>query len=213
MKSGRLERLLGDLRDLHRVLGDRVTARWHRSLPFPDELFDRWERARQLGFGDKTSIYQDSYVYGDVKVGANTWIGPSTILDGTGRLVIGDYCSISAGVQIYTHDTVRWAVSGGRAPYEHAPVTIHDCCHIGANSVIGRGVTVGPHAVIGALSFVNADVPPRSVAVGVPARVIGTVDIDAKGEMTIRYTTRGARGTPNGNRRPRAATPRRRRSR
>jgi acetyltransferase-like isoleucine patch superfamily enzyme len=101
-------------------------------------------------------------------------------------------------------------VSGGRAGYEHAPVTIHDCCHIGANSVIGRGVTVGPHAVIGALSFVNADVPPRSVAVGVPARVIGTVDIDAKGEMTIRYTERGARATTNGSRRARAATPRRR---
>jgi acetyltransferase-like isoleucine patch superfamily enzyme len=212
MRSSRLERLLGDLRELHQALGDRVAARWHRSLPFPDELFDRWERARRLGFGDQTSIYQDSYVYGDVTVGAHTWIGPSTILDGTGGLVIGDYCSISAGVQIYTHDTVRWAVSGGRAPYEHAPVTIRDCCHIGAQSVIGRGVTVGPHAVIGALSFVNADVPPRSVAVGVPARVIGTIEIDAGGEMTIRYTSAARRAAPNGHR-TRVPAARRRRAR
>ena len=213
MRSNRLERLLSDLRELHEGLGDRVAARWHRSLPFPDELFDRWERARRLGFGDRTSIYQDSYVYGNVKVGAHTWIGPSTILDGTGGLVIGDYCSISAGVQIYTHDTVRWAVSGGRAPYEHAPVTIHDCCHIGGQSVIGRGVTVGPHAVIGALSFVNANVPPRSVAVGVPARVIGTIDIDATGKMTIRYTDTGRGGARNGGHRTTVAVPRRRRGR
>jgi acetyltransferase-like isoleucine patch superfamily enzyme len=187
MRSGRLERLLHDLRELHQMLGDRVTARWQRSLPFPDELFDRWERARRLGFGDKTSIYQDSYVYGDVKVGTNTWIGPSTVLDGSGGLVIGDFCSISAGVQIYTHDTVRWAVSGGRARYEHAPVTIHDCCHIGAQTVINRGVSVGPQSVVGAMSFVNRDVPPRSVAVGVPARVVGTIDVTDDGAMTFHY--------------------------
>ena len=185
-----LERLLADLRELHGVLRSDVRERWQRSLPFADEIFDRWERAQALGFGPKSSIYQDSYVYGDVSVGADTWIGPSTVLDGTGRLAIGHHCSISAGVQIYTHDTVKWAVTGGRAAYDHAPVTIHDCCHIGAHTVIGPGVSVGPHAIVGALSFVNRDVPPYAVAVGAPARVIGTVEIADDAAVTIRYFER-----------------------
>ena len=50
-----------------------------------------------------------------VTVGAGTWIGPNTLLDGTGGLSIGASCSISAGVQIYTHDSVMWALSGGTA--------------------------------------------------------------------------------------------------
>ena len=185
-----LDRLLADLRDLHQALGSDLRERWQRALPFEEELFDRRERAQALGFGAKTSIYQASYVYGDVKVGANTWVGPGTILDGTGGLTIGDYCSISSGVHIYTHDTVKWAVTGGRAAYERAPVTIHDCCYVGPQAVIARGVSVGPHAIVGALSFVNADVPAYAVVVGAPARVIGTIELGDDGAVSIRYVER-----------------------
>ena len=99
---------------------------------------DRWERARTLGFGANASVYASAYVYGDVRVGGDTWIGPFTILDGTGELTIGENCSISAGVQIYTHDSVRWALSGGEAAYERAPVRIGDHCYIGPQTVIPR---------------------------------------------------------------------------
>src|ERR1019366_8652869 len=67
----------------------------NRSLPFADLLFDRWERAKMLGFGEGTSVYDSTHVFGDVQVGKNTWIGPFTILDGSGGLTIGDNCSIS----------------------------------------------------------------------------------------------------------------------
>ena len=172
-----LKRVLDDLRELHRALGDDIRRRWRRALPLEEELFDRWERARSLGFGAGASIYQQSYVYGDVQVGEHTWIGPATILDGTGGLTIGDHCSFSAGVQIYTHDTVKWALTGGKAAYEYAPVHIGRCCHIGASAIIVKGVTIGPHSVIGASAFVNRDVPAYSVAVGVPARVIRRVEV------------------------------------
>lgn len=138
-----------------------------------------------LGFGEETSIYHNSYVYGSVKVGKHTWIGPFTLLDGGGGLTIGDFCSISAGVQIYTHDTVKWAVSGGKVPYEKSPVIIHDCCHIGALSVIARGVEIGPHSVVGAGSLVRRNVPPYTVVSGVPARTIGEVHVDPSGEVHL----------------------------
>jgi acetyltransferase-like isoleucine patch superfamily enzyme len=92
---------------LYEGLRDDVQARWKRDLPLEELLFDRWERAANLGFGDGTSIYHSSYVFGEVSVGRNTWIGPLVLLDGTGGLTIGDNCSISTGVQIYSHDTVK----------------------------------------------------------------------------------------------------------
>jgi acetyltransferase-like isoleucine patch superfamily enzyme len=141
-------------------------------LPFGDYVSDRWEKARILGFGEGTSIYDSAHVFGEVTVGRPTWIGPFTILDGSGGgLIIGDHCSISAGVQIYTHDTVAWATSGGSAAYDHAPTRIGSRCYIGPNAVIAKGVTIGDGATIGANSLVLNDVPADATAYGNPARV------------------------------------------
>jgi acetyltransferase-like isoleucine patch superfamily enzyme len=167
-----------ELRELRRQMDAAMRAQWHRSLPFDELLSDRWERAQELGFGEGASIYASSYVYGDVQVGRGTWIGPFTLLDGTGGLVIGNTCSISAGVQIYTHDTVKWALTGGAAEAERSPVSIGDCCHIGASTIIARGVTVGDHSVIGASSFLNRAIAPLTIAAGIPCRPIGRVDIN-----------------------------------
>ena len=163
--------------DLYEALRSDKRNRFNRDLPIDELLFDRWERARSLGFGEGTSIYHSALVYGEVKVGKGTWIGPNTLLDGSHQLTIGDSCSISAGVNIYTHDTVQWALSGGVAAYEGAPVTIGSCSHIGSHTVIAKGVTIGDHVVIGAASFVNRDIPPFTVAVGAPCRPIGRVEL------------------------------------
>ena len=159
------------LKKLYETLRVDMQNKFQRDLPLVELLFDRWERAETLGFGKGTSIYHSSYVYGDVIVGENTWIGPFTILDGTGSLKIGSFCSISAGVQIYTHDSVKWAISGGKASYEHAPVRIGDRCYIGPNTVISKGVSIGDESIIGAGSLVLSDIPPKSKAWGCPAKI------------------------------------------
>jgi acetyltransferase-like isoleucine patch superfamily enzyme len=147
-------------------------SKWNRSLPFADYIVDRWEKAKKLGFEEGCSIYDSSLVLGNVKVGRNTWIGPFTVLDGSGGLTIGEYCSISAGVQVYTHHTVNWSLSGGEQNSERASVNIGDRCYIGPNVIISKGVTVGDGCVIGANSLVNCDIPANHKAWGTPARII-----------------------------------------
>lgn len=186
--------LRDEMRALYEELRGRTREQWNRDLPFEELLFDRWERAASLGFGEGSSIYHNSYVYGDVSVGRNTWVGPFTLLDGTGGLTIGESCSISSGVQIYSHDTVRWAVSGGVTETERSPVSIGSFTYVGSQTVVGRGVTIGDHVVIGACSFVNRDIPAYTVAVGVPCRPIGTVAIGEDGSVTLDYHSARAAG-------------------
>jgi len=179
--------LLKEIRQLYKTLTERMKQKWNRDLPLEELLFDRWERAKQLGFGEGTNIYHNSYIYGDVRVGKYTWIGPFTLLDGTGGLEIGDYCNISSGVQVYTHDTVKRALSGGKAEYERAPVKIGNCCYIAPNTVITKGVTIGDHSLIGAYSLVNTDIPTNSIAFGIPAKVVGKIEISEEGEVKLIY--------------------------
>ncbi|MXP15158.1 acyltransferase [Altererythrobacter confluentis] len=162
---------LTQLRDMLTARREKLKNEYDRVLPFGDYVSDRWEKAQALGFGEGTSIYDSSHVFGEVSVGANTWIGPFTILDGSGGLQIGSNCSISAGVQIYSHDTVDWAISAGRAEYKLAPTKIGNNCYIGPNSVIAKGVSIGDQVIIGANSLVIQDVPSGAKAYGNPARI------------------------------------------
>lgn len=185
MNSNYLNAWLQRIRTLYEALRGITRARWQRDLPFTELIFDRWERARSLNFGEGSSMYHNSYVYGDIHVGKKTWIGPFVLLDGSGGLSIGDYCSVSAGVQIYTHDTVQWALTGGRAEAERSPVSIGNCTYIGSQAVILKGISIGEHCVIGACSLVNRDIPPFSIAFGTPARVVGRVSISNSGKAEL----------------------------
>jgi acetyltransferase-like isoleucine patch superfamily enzyme len=171
------EAVMAILREAYLAREQELAEKWQRSLPFQDAMFDRWERARRLGFGEGASIYNSACIFGRLAVGQGTWIGPYVILDASAsELSIGAWCSISTGVHIYTHDSVTWALSGGKRKARIAPVRIGDCTYIGSQSVIPAGVTVGRQVVIGANSFVNRDVPDRTIVAGSPARVIGHVE-------------------------------------
>lgn len=169
---------MDELLSLHEALRAAITDRWQRSLPFADELLDRWERAAYLGFGTGSSVYDSSLILGDVGVGDHTWIGPHTVLDGTGGpLSIGSYCMISSGAQVYTHHTVEWALTGGAAGPRRGPVSIGHRTYIGPQAVIGLGVDIGTQVVIGAGAFVNRDVPDGAIAYGTPARIVGRTEV------------------------------------
>ena len=159
------------LRSVVTELRARTKARFNRHVSIPDLIADRWETAQFYGFGEGTSCYNNVLILGDVKVGRHTWIGPNVILDGSGGLEIGDYCSISAGVQIYTHHTVAWSNSMGMAPIETQSTCLGSGVYVGPNSVIQQGCSIGDRAVIGAMSFVNCDIPADGRGHGVPFRL------------------------------------------
>ena len=166
---------------LYKKRRSETKKKWNRVLPFNELISDRWEKAQFLNGLSGSSVYDSSYVFGKVSIGKNTWIGPYTILDGSGgKLSIGEFCSISSGVQIYTHNTVKWALTKGKSDFEKKSVRIGDCCYIGPNSIIGMGSSIGKCSVIGSLSFVNSKIPPYSIAFGSPAKIVGKVIVKGK---------------------------------
>jgi acetyltransferase-like isoleucine patch superfamily enzyme len=120
-----------------------------------------------------------AWIVGAPEIGAGTWIGAFTVIDGSGGLSVGIGCDISSGAQIYTHSSVRRCVSGRAfAEVERQPTRIGDRVFIGANAVVNMGVTIGDEAVVAAGAVVTRDVPARTVVAGVPARPVATVLLD-----------------------------------
>lgn len=139
--------------EAHEPAGDRISG-------------DRIELAARLGFGQGTSVYDSAVIIGRVTVGSNTWIGPNTLLDGSGGLDIGDSVTISAGVQIYSHR----ASASDAFPRREAKTSVGDGAYVGPNAVIAMGVRIGAGATVGAMSLVLADVAENLTVFGVPAR-------------------------------------------
>ena len=160
------------LKKMLRQQRTKMRKDFHRHVSINDLLSDRWETAKFYGFGEGSSCYNNVLILGDVRVGKNTWIGPNVVLDGTAGLEIGDFCSISAGVQIYTHDTVNWSNSMGEEPIKIAPTKIGSGVYIGPNSIVQMGIMVEDKSVIGAMSFVNKDVKCNEKVFGCPARPV-----------------------------------------
>jgi acetyltransferase-like isoleucine patch superfamily enzyme len=172
MPEERVDEWLALIREFLRSLAVRKKRQFNRRVSIGDLLTERIDNAAAYGFGEGTTMYDNVLVLGDVKVGQNTWIGPGCILDGSGGVLqIGDWCSISAGVQIYTHHTVNRSISLGEKPIDCAPTNIGNGVYIGPNAVIQMGLRVGDSAIIGANSFVNQDIPPGATAFGSPARI------------------------------------------
>ena len=109
---------------------------------------------------------------GDVLIGDYTRIGlHNTII---GPVKIGHHVNLAQGITVTAlnhnfDDTNKRIDEQGVSTNA---VTIEDDVWIGANAVILPGVTIGNHCVVAAGAVVTKDVPPHSLVVGVPAKVI-----------------------------------------
>ncbi len=68
----------------------------------------------------------------------------------------------------------------GEQPISSKPIVIEDNVWIGESACILGGVTIGKGAIIGAMSVVTKDIPPYTIAVGIPAKVVKQYDFDSK---------------------------------
>jgi len=89
---------------------------------------------------------------------------------------IGDNCAISWNCNILDGDLHRMTYDGDVWENDRAPIVIEDHVWIGCNVTVLKGVTIGSGAVIAAGSVVARDIPPRTLAAGVPAKPIKHVE-------------------------------------
>ncbi|MEA2780443.1 MAG: hypothetical protein QOK29_1987 [Rhodospirillaceae bacterium] len=174
------------LMELLTALRQQKRQKFARHVPTGTLLHDRWGLASSYGFGAGASVYDECLILGDVSVGQNCWIGPYTILDGSGgELTIGDWTSIGSGAHVYTHHTIENALTGGVAKPFHAPTRIDRCCFIGPLAIIAPGTEIGSHSFIAAGSFVEGHFPPFSYIAGNPARIVGKIRVEGGRAMRL----------------------------
>jgi len=113
---------------------------------------------------------------GSIEIGENVYIGPYCVLYGHGGLRIGSNTLIAAHTVIIpaSHVFQDPSCSIASQPVTGQGITIEDDCWLGAGVKVLDGVLVGRGTVIGAGAVVTRSVPPGSIAVGVPARTIGS---------------------------------------
>lgn len=132
----------------------------------------------------------------EVEIGAGVWLRtelePVRIAAYAGaRIVTGPECLLN-GCHLSAKREVRlgrrvWVGLGSRVfdsdqhdfdetrPLQSEPVSIGDYTWIASDVTLMRGVQVGPHCIVGARSLVTSNVPPHTLAYGLPARPRGTV--------------------------------------
>ena len=104
--------------------------------------------------GDRVRVGIGSVVIGPVKMGSGSGLGQHVFVSG------------------FNHGYSDGNKNSSEQALDIRPTVIEDEAHVGANSVVLAGVTIGRNCQVGAGSVVTKDIPPYSVAVGNPARVI-----------------------------------------
>lgn len=92
---------------------------------------------------------------------------------------IGNNVHLASKVPLITHDAIHLCInrlSENQGGGKIGCIDIGDNVFIGANSTILYDVKIGSNVIIGAGSLVNKDIPDNSVAVGIPAKIVGTFD-------------------------------------
>lgn len=150
-----------------------------------------WLKRKRLN--NKTRV--DYYRKLGLQAGEGCEILPGANLGSEPYLIsMGDKVRINSGVKIITHDGGAWIIRNLKEGiYRNSdlfnPVKIGNNVHIGTDAIIMPGVTIGNNVIIGCAAVVTKDIPDNVVAVGIPARVIETIDeYILKNEERIQFT-------------------------
>lgn len=166
-----------------------LRARWY-SL-----LLGTGEGVFSLGRGTTIIGSRNIHLHGAVSVGEDCLLsaGQGRLEFGEGTFlnrnvsIVADFSEIKIGRDVLIAMGVTMRSAGhrfDRSPaipireqgHDRKPIIVGNDIWIGANAVILGGVTIGDHSVVAAGSVVTRDVPPCSLVMGVPARVVRTLD-------------------------------------
>lgn len=139
-------------------------------------------------------VHPQAAVTGNVVIGRDVYIGPGAAIRGDwGRIVIEDGCNVQENCTLHMFPGVTVLLKSG-AHIGHGAIihgaTIGRNCLVGMNAVIMDDVQLGDECIVGALCFLSAGtvIPPRSVVVGNPHRVVKEVN-----EEQLAWKTDGTR--------------------
>lgn len=111
-----------------------------------------------------------------ITIGKHCHIGERSSLwagDSSGRIVIGDYVSFAPDVFVTASDyQFQKGLPFRQQPKRDRDVIIGNDVWLGAKVVVTAGVTIGDGCIVGAGAVVTKDLPPNSIAGGIPAKVI-----------------------------------------
>ena len=143
---------------------------------------------------ESSFVHPNATVTGNVIIGKDVYIGPGAAIRGDwGQIIIEDGCNVQENRTVHMFPGVTVRLMEG-AHIGHGAVihgaTIGKNVLVGMNAVVMDRVTVGNNSIIGALTFVPADmeIPERKVAVGNPAKIVK----DVSDEM-IAWKTKGTK--------------------
>jgi carbonic anhydrase/acetyltransferase-like protein (isoleucine patch superfamily) len=123
-------------------------------------------------------------IIGDVVIGPRTSIWPGAVLRGDyGYIRIGSDCSIQDNAVVHCSGE-NPAIVGNGVTVAHGAI-VHACrigdeCLVGAGAIIFDGASVGKHSIlgVGTILLEGRRIPPRSVAVGAPAKIIRKATVE-----------------------------------
>lgn len=126
------------------------------------ERFKHW-RCPVIRDGKPTKWYWIVRHPEKFKLGKRTDIGAFTYINALNGVTIENDVQIGSHCSIYSVSTID-----NKAGH----VVLKKNCKLGSHSVVMPGVTIGENAVVGAMSFVNKNIPPNTIAFGIPAKVV-----------------------------------------
>ena len=150
----------------------RITMQINNSYHTHDELVALMSELTGSEIHDSFGLFPPFYTDcgKNIRMGRRVFINSGCKFQDQGGITIGNDVLIGHNCVIATLNHVM--DPDHRADMTAAPVRICDKVWIGANVTILQGVTIGEGAIIAAGAVVNKDVPPRTVAGGIPAKIL-----------------------------------------
>lgn len=109
----------------------------------------------------------------NIKIGKDVFVNSGCCFQDQGGVTLGDSCLVGHNVVFATFDHDK--CPSKRGDMTAAPIVVGKDVWIGAHATILKGVTIGDGAIVAAGAVVTRDVPPNTIAAGVPARVVKTI--------------------------------------